>query len=296
MIGSTNAGSAGNGGSSRAYAFINVSYPAGSVCTCTKGTTVLQASNTNGSYAFSIPEPGTWVVSCTTGSQVAEVTIAVLSEIVYNVTLSYHVGADYQEVEYLQGYSSYTNNNGLIKSVEYKPNLDTDDIAMDVYYDSSCRGSLFGFRAGDATWFFGFAAMTDFASGNDLEFHYPQHQEKAITKPVDGLLEYHCADHSFYRLGAKAYTPSSTTQLIFVDYVYFMGWNYSNYEDYTIRSRLVNGKVRSIMIKRNGEYIHKLYPCYRRSDSRPGFYDNVTGVFHSSAYTDPGFIIGPDVT
>lgn len=49
------------------YAIISVTYPSGSVCTCTKGSTVLTAEDTSGKFLFNIPESGTWIVNCTDG-------------------------------------------------------------------------------------------------------------------------------------------------------------------------------------------------------------------------------------
>lgn len=50
-------------------ATINVTYPAGSTCTCTKGGTTFTASDTSGSYTFTVPSTGTWTVSCTDGDK-----------------------------------------------------------------------------------------------------------------------------------------------------------------------------------------------------------------------------------
>lgn len=57
-----------SGGLNNAYAVIGVSYPAGSTCTCSNGTTTRQASGTTGYYVFQIPYAGDWEVSCTNGS------------------------------------------------------------------------------------------------------------------------------------------------------------------------------------------------------------------------------------
>ena len=63
MIGRTNVG--GGGGS--IFALIDVTYPAGSICTCSNGQKTLTAENTSGSWVFMIPEAGTWTISCTDG-------------------------------------------------------------------------------------------------------------------------------------------------------------------------------------------------------------------------------------
>lgn len=58
----------------------SVTYPAGSTCTCTKGTTVLKASGTSGTAAFTVPEAGSWVVSCTNGAETASTTVTISAD------------------------------------------------------------------------------------------------------------------------------------------------------------------------------------------------------------------------
>lgn len=48
-------------------ATINVTYPAGSTCTATDGTTTLTAPNTSGTWACVVPNTGTWTVSLGSG-------------------------------------------------------------------------------------------------------------------------------------------------------------------------------------------------------------------------------------
>lgn len=50
-------------------ATINITYPAGSVCTCTDGTTTLTAPNTSGTWACAVPNAGTWTVNSTNGDK-----------------------------------------------------------------------------------------------------------------------------------------------------------------------------------------------------------------------------------
>lgn len=71
MIGRSNTG----GGSGRLYAIIAVTYPAGSVCTCSNGTKTLKARDTSGKALFNVPSDGTWTVSCTDGSSIANKTV-----------------------------------------------------------------------------------------------------------------------------------------------------------------------------------------------------------------------------
>lgn len=75
-------------------ATINVTYPAGSTCTATDGTTTLTAPDTTGAWACIVPNAGTWTMSCTDGTWTAVkiVTIntegeAVSVELLYQIVL-----------------------------------------------------------------------------------------------------------------------------------------------------------------------------------------------------------------
>jgi hypothetical protein len=64
------------------FAFIAVTYPAGSTLTCTDGVKTLTAETTIGSYVFCVPYAATWIVTATdpadstnTKSKTVEITI-----------------------------------------------------------------------------------------------------------------------------------------------------------------------------------------------------------------------------
>jgi len=50
-------------------ATINITYPAGSTCTCTDGVTTLTAPDTSGTWACIVPNAGTWTVTSTSGTE-----------------------------------------------------------------------------------------------------------------------------------------------------------------------------------------------------------------------------------
>jgi hypothetical protein len=50
-------------------ATINITYPAGSTCTCSDGTTALSAPDTSGTWACIVPNAGTWTVTSTSGTE-----------------------------------------------------------------------------------------------------------------------------------------------------------------------------------------------------------------------------------
>lgn len=71
-------------------ATITVTYPAGSTCTCSNGSTVYTAGNTSGSWTFTVPRAGTWTVTSTNGSQTKSQAVSITtSGQAASVTLSY---------------------------------------------------------------------------------------------------------------------------------------------------------------------------------------------------------------
>lgn len=58
-------------------ATINITYPAGSTCTCSDGTTTLSAPDTSGTWVCTVPNAGKWTVTSTDGdtSKSADVVI-----------------------------------------------------------------------------------------------------------------------------------------------------------------------------------------------------------------------------
>lgn len=83
MIGLTNVG----GGN--VIAFISVTYPTGSTCTCTKGTKTLRAKGTTGTMVFKIPEAGTWTVSITDGTETVSEDVIVTDYSAHTLSIDY---------------------------------------------------------------------------------------------------------------------------------------------------------------------------------------------------------------
>ena len=48
---------------------INITYPNGSVCTCSDGNSTFTAPDTTGEWSCVVPNTGTWIVTCTDGTQ-----------------------------------------------------------------------------------------------------------------------------------------------------------------------------------------------------------------------------------
>lgn len=56
-----------------------------------------------------------------------------------------------------------------------------------------------------------------------------------------------------------------------------------------------NGRIYQFRVIRNGDAVLDFVPCYRKRDSKPGFYDVVNSVFYTNEFNDGEFIIGGDV-
>lgn len=87
MLGKTNVG-----GAAKAFALIGVTYPAGSICTCTDSMKTLTLKDTSGLGIFLIPYAATWTVSCTDGDKTKSVTVSITADgQSESVTLSYEL-------------------------------------------------------------------------------------------------------------------------------------------------------------------------------------------------------------
>lgn len=71
-------------------ATINVTYPSGSTCTATDGTTTLTAPDTSGTWACVVPNVGTWTVAATDGNDSTNKSVSITADgQTENVVLSY---------------------------------------------------------------------------------------------------------------------------------------------------------------------------------------------------------------
>lgn len=69
-----------SGGGGKPYAVIGVTYPAGSICTCSNGSKTLTAKDTSGTAMFTIPEAGTWTVTAVSGDKSASKAVEITAE------------------------------------------------------------------------------------------------------------------------------------------------------------------------------------------------------------------------
>ena len=111
MIGRTNIGGM------KIYAFIVVNYPAGSVCTCSKGSRTMKAKDTSGVYVFPIPSAGSWTVSASSTAHPTPVT-----KTVSITSYGQSVGVTLAYTKYLLDYADQktSNTGGWVKSSDTK--------------------------------------------------------------------------------------------------------------------------------------------------------------------------------
>lgn len=70
----------GGGGVKEPFAVINVTYPIGSICTCTDGVKTFTAKDTSGKWIFIIPYAATWTVTATDGSSTATKAVEITTD------------------------------------------------------------------------------------------------------------------------------------------------------------------------------------------------------------------------
>lgn len=61
-------------------ATINITYPAGSTCTCSDGTTTISAPDTSGTWTCIVPNAGTWTVTATDGVENTSESVSITTD------------------------------------------------------------------------------------------------------------------------------------------------------------------------------------------------------------------------
>lgn len=293
MVGKTNVGG-GGGAVSTAWAYIAVTYPAGSTCTATNGTTTLNAQGTSGLYVFQIPKPTTtpetWTVSCTDGTKTKSGTAEISAQ--YSaavVELKYSRLPDgYQEVEYIEAtYSSASQFPYIDTDVVFaeKSEIDLTYMALssNVYICGSHHTStdsgrtivecpvlgngIGSYRLGDNI--YSASASINVKHNVILSRNRCVEDDVALTAVETGT----------FRSGA-------TPLYLFAENMYGNAYQYSS----------ASARIYSYTLTdtSNNTITQQLIPCYRISDNTAGMIDLVSKTFLANAGTGT-FLVGPDV-
>ena len=142
------------GDGAKAFAVIGVTYPAGSVCTCTDGTKTLTLKDTGGQGFFLIPYAGTWTVTATDGTNTKSESVEITSEgQSESVALSYNIILIHEGVVQSNAFTVYNGNHktfgtvGTVFRVVLSDNMSAYfDNKIDVSKISSIKIALAGGR------------------------------------------------------------------------------------------------------------------------------------------------------
>lgn len=139
-------------------ATISVTYPDGSTCTATDGTTTLTAPDTTGSWACIVPNAGTWTVSCTDGTKTKSITVS--------------ISTDGEAKSVTLGYSEYLVKSGVIDMTAH-PHTATDgrDAINAVQTGSKPALALYGSNGGDVTHTFSKVTIPGYATKMRVEIY-----------------------------------------------------------------------------------------------------------------------------
>jgi len=294
MVGRINVG---GGVATAAWAYIAVTYPAGSTCTATNGTITLTAQGTSGLYVFQIPEPTTtpetWTVTCTDGTRTNSATAEISAQ--YSsvaVTLVYgRLPVGYQEVEYLQSSGTQYINTGL--SIPYGGNTWGTQFEITFMMLSDVTHAVGGVVYSTTNIHLGFPAVLS----NTALYVYGSQNVSGAPTPVVNTKYTVLLNNSSHQLIINnsvigTYTTSSTVNGA-AD-VYLFG-AHNTYGSGSVSQR---GSTRIYEYKRTinstGVVEQHLIPCYRTSDNVAGMIDLVGGTFYTNAGTGT-FTVGADV-
>lgn len=98
------------GSSAKVYAVIGVTYPTGSICTCSNGSKTLTTKDTSGKAMFIIPSAGTWTVKAVNGNKSASKAVSITAD------------GQVETVELTYGLYIFKNGSGLTSGYSIKSN------------------------------------------------------------------------------------------------------------------------------------------------------------------------------
>mgnify|MGYP000806832164 CR=1 FL=1 len=78
-------------GGGKLFAVIDVSYPAGAVCTCSNGTRTLKARGTGGHFLFNIPTAGDWTVTAVLDGKSKSEAVTVSEAAAYVISINFEL-------------------------------------------------------------------------------------------------------------------------------------------------------------------------------------------------------------
>lgn len=282
-------GSGGGGGVSEQDAILMVTVPAGSSLTATKGGVTLTPSMWVSSSDSSLEKAmfvfsssqfdaiNPWTITATDGTNTASETVLITTNKEYEVTISYHVPPEYQEVEYIQTTGEQWINTGISANTA---NLRTISTVLVTSVSTTDGDAIWS-----GTWdFYGY--LLNVNSSGEIGWH--SGGKKATTNitlnnwfSVETTKQGLVVDGTSYTLESPSGTDSNAIVLI--------AWCSSG-----ARGGRARAKYKATMMYSGTTLLREFYPCYRKSDNVAGFWDKANEVFYTNAGTGT-FVVGPDV-
>ena len=277
----------GAGGLSPNNAVIHVTAPVGSTISFAKGGVTAKVlgpekshvnadDNTLADWYYSVSSSnyGTWTVTATLSGNTKSDTVTIDSNEQYDLSLSYHVPALYQEVEYLE----VGNTAG--------PYIDTN-CAFTTASEYEVKFQYTG-TPGNETWLFGAYAnnkATQLGYWNS-KIYFRVGGSSATINFDTNIHTYKAATSRFIVDGSELVSPVPNWGNAVLTKAHIFS---SNSDNKTNKCRIFFVKMWS-----NGVLQREMYPCYRKSDSVAGMWDKVSELFYTNAGTGT-FTVGPDV-
>ena len=187
----------------------------------------------------------------------------------------------FQRVEYLQGSGSAYINTG------YYPNTDTEIYLRGGWVSNSIDNPLF---AVDAGVYVRTAFTCATTTNNRVVLVIQDFANTKYLYSVGSVVDIYLNKNEYSFDGVSTPTGKSisfTSQFP----LHLLGWDRSG-------NNILcgTGRICKCQISESGVLIHDLYPCYRKSDNKPGMFDLVTRQFFTNAATSGNdFTVGPDI-
>ena len=285
----------GSGGLEDGNAILSVTVPADSTVTSTKGGVTLRPSlwlsgaDVSTEVALFVFTPAQfdsvnlWTITATDGTNTASTTILITTNKEYEVTLSYYVPAIYQAVEYLQNDESAYIDTGIVTGAN---NFVIDFTMVQSQLNSTEHPIMSTWNSNKNFW-------NLYAASSRINWYINVSGGKElITNATAGTL---------YAITLDRTGGTWTYEINGVTGTARTGETASDNVSIKLFSRGdLNRGVGGIRLYQTKVYVAGVLtgdfrPCYRKSDSVAGMWDDVSQTFFVNESSTGTFIVGPNV-
>ena len=297
MIGRTNTGGGGGGGLSPNSAVIHVTAPVGSTISFAKGGVVAKvfgpdkshvnsadASLADWYYSVSQNNYGTWTVTATLGTDTASDTVTIDSNEQYDLMLSFLVPGAYQAVEYLQGTgtqylaTNFLTPNNFGFEIEAALTITTGTSGggyYNVFGGMNNNSNGIYFMTSNPGFYYKFNSRVTFNGDSSKHKYWWKYNGSSYSYGTDET-----------QIGTVSDEPTVGAR--------FAIFSFTDANGTTRNSDVLKGSIYSLKCFSGETLTAYFVPCYRKSDSVAGMWDNVSETFYTNVGSGT-FTVGPDV-